>query len=101
MIMEKIIKLVLATLFFLCLLQMPYGYYQLVRVVSLIGFVLLANEARTNKRNREMIIYIGLAILFQPFFKIDLDRFIWNFVDVIVGLGLIISIFINKSKKIS
>ena len=35
---EFFIKFVLAILLFLCLLEMPYGFYQLVRFASLIGF---------------------------------------------------------------
>jgi len=42
-----------------------------------------------------MIIFVGLALLFQPFFKISLGREIWNIVDVIVGVGLLLSIFIK------
>jgi hypothetical protein len=36
------IKIVLALLFFLCLADMPYGFYQLVRFSGLIGFSILA-----------------------------------------------------------
>ena len=36
------IKIILAILFFLCLADMPYGYYQFVRFAGLIGFVILA-----------------------------------------------------------
>jgi hypothetical protein len=36
------IKLTLSTLFLLCLADLPYGYYELVRIVGLIGFSLLA-----------------------------------------------------------
>lgn len=36
--MNKTIKIVLAVLFFLCLLKMPYGYYELVRYLALVGF---------------------------------------------------------------
>jgi len=46
-----------------------------------------------------MIVYICLAILFQPIFKIPLGRLLWNIVDVIVGLGLIVSIFLKKPKE--
>jgi hypothetical protein len=46
-----------------------------------------------------MIIYITLAVLFQPLFKIVLGRALWNIVDVIVGIGLLVSIFANKSKN--
>jgi hypothetical protein len=96
--MLKIIKIFLALLFFLCLLDMPYGYYQLVRFAGLIGFAILAYQAHEQGKQTEMIIYGGLALLFQPFFKIALGRDIWNIVDVIVGIGLLLSILIKPSK---
>lgn len=92
------IKVILSILFFLCLADMPYGYYQFVRFAGLLGFVLLAYKAHEQGRQTEMIIYGGLALLFQPFFKIALGRQIWNIVDVVVGVGLLISIFM-KSKE--
>ncbi len=97
--MDKNIKIVLAILFFLCLANMPYGYYQFVRFAGLIGFAILAYQSHEQGRQTEMIIYGGLALLFQPFFKIALGRTIWNFVDIVVGIGLIISIFIKPSEK--
>lgn len=99
--MSKAIKIVLAILFFLCLADFPYGYYQLVRFAGLVGFAILAYQAHEQGRHTEMIIYAGLALLFQPFFKITLGRQLWNIVDVIVGLGLIISIFIKPAKNSS
>jgi len=94
--MERTIKILLAILFFLCLADMPYGFYQFVRFVGLIGFAILAYKANEQGRQTEMIISGGLALLFQPFFKIALGREIWNIVDVIVGVGLIVSIFIKN-----
>jgi hypothetical protein len=94
--MNNVIKIVLAILFFLCLADMPYGYYQFVRFAGLVGFAILAYQAHEQGRQTEMIIYAGLALLFQPFFKIALGREIWNIVDVIVGVGLIVSIFIKN-----
>ena len=91
--LERIIKLVLATLLFLCLLKMPYGYFQLVRFVAVGAFAILAYHANSKQKKNEMIVYICLAILFQPFFKITLGREIWNIVDVIVGVVLIATIF--------
>lgn len=76
---------------------MPYGYYQLVRFAGFVGFTILAYQANQQKRQTEMIIYIGLALLFQPFFKIALGREIWNIVDVIVAICLLVSVF--KQKK--
>ncbi len=77
---------------------MPYGFYQLVRFAGLIGFVILAYQAHEQGRQNEMIIYVGLALLFQPFFKVALGRQLWNIVDVIVGIGLLISMF-TKPKE--
>ncbi|WJJ98229.1 DUF6804 family protein [Algibacter luteus] len=87
------IKVALAILMFICLLDMPYGYYQFVRFTALIGFGVLAFKSNQQKKQTQMIVYGALALLFQPFIKIALGRDLWNVVDVIVGLGLIITIF--------
>ena len=87
--MNNVIKIVLAILFFLCLVDMPYGFYQFVRFAGLIGFAILAYQANQQGRQTKMIMYGGLALLFQPFFKISLGREMWNVVDVVVGIGLI------------
>ena len=97
--LSRTIKIVLAILFFLCLADMPYGFYQFVRFAGLIGFAILAYQANQQGRQTEMIIYGGLALLFQPFFKVALGRQMWNIVDVIVGLGLIISIFLKPKSQ--
>ncbi len=97
--MEKKIKIILSILFFVCLADMPYGYYQVVRFVGLLGFVILAYKAHEQGRQSEMIIYGGLALLFQPFLKLDLGRQVWNIVDIIVGLGLILSIWTKQKKQ--
>lgn len=95
--MYNAIKLTLAVLLFICLIDMPYGYYQLVRISGLIGFSILAYKASEKQNKTEMIIFVGLALLFQPFIKVALGRQIWNILDVIIGIGLIVSAF-RKSK---
>ena len=97
--MVTLIKIILALLFFLCLLDLPYGYFQLVRFAALIGFAVIAYNSNEKGNNIEVIIYVSLAILFQPLFKIPLGRQLWNVIDVIVGLGLIVSIFIRPYKQ--
>ena len=97
--MHTPIKITLAILFFLCLADMPYGYYQLVRFIALIGFAILAYQSYEKNRKTDVIIYAGLALLFQPLFKIALGREIWNVVDVVVGIALIISIFTQPKES--
>ena len=96
--LNNAIKIFLAILFFLCLADMPYGFFQFVRFASLIGFGILAYHANSNSKQTEVIIYIILAVLFQPFIKISLGRELWNIVDVIVAVALLISLFLRKDK---
>lgn len=96
---ETIIKIALAIVLFLCLLDMPYGFYQLVRFIALIGFGVLAYNANNENNTNKMIVFGALALLFQPFFKIALGRAVWNILDVIIGIALIISLFLNAQKK--
>ena len=92
---QQFIKVLLAILFLVCLLDMPYGYYQLVRFAALVGFSFLAFHAFQTGHHVETLIYIALAILFQPLIKISLGRELWNIVDVVVAIALIVSIFWN------
>ncbi|MUH38323.1 hypothetical protein D9O36_20965 [Zobellia amurskyensis] len=88
--MKNIVKITLSLLLFLCLLNMPYGYYQLVRFLALVGFGFLAFKASQKDKSEQVFIYITLALLFQPFYKIALGRELWNVVDVVVGVGLLV-----------
>jgi hypothetical protein len=95
---KRFIKIILAILLLICLLDLPYCYFQFVRFASLIGFGILAYHANSNNKQTEVIIYIILAVLFQPFIKISLGRELWNIVDVIVAVALLISLFLRKDK---
>lgn len=96
--MDKIIKIGLSILLLICLINMPYGYYQLVRFLGLIGFIFLAYDAKQNNKDIEMIVFIVLAVLFQPLIKISFGRTIWNVVDGMVAIGLLVSLFATKNK---
>lgn len=89
-------KVILAIFLFLCLLDMPFGYYQFVRIICTIGFAYLAYSANKNNLDNEVIEFAILTLLFQPFVTVALDKITWNVIDVIVGIGLIIS---TKNKK--
>ena len=90
------IKIVLAVLFVLCLFHMPYGFFNLVRFLALLGFALLAFGEGKAGNYVMMIVFVALALLFQPFVKVALGRTIWNMVDVITALMLIVSIFVRR-----
>lgn len=97
--MGKTIKFVLAGLLFICLLDMPYWYYQFVRVAATLVFVILAMQSYKLKSNPMTVAFIVLAILFQPIEKIAFGREIWNALDVLIGASLIYLAW--KEKKLS
>lgn len=98
---QNVIKGILAVLLLTCLFNMPYGYYQFVRFIGLIGFSILAFQANEQGKQTEMIVYGGLALLFQPLFKIALGREMWNIVDVVVAIGLLLTVFVKRKEKSS
>ena len=89
------IKIILSILFLVCLLDMPYVYYQFVRFIGMIGFGLLAFE-NYQKNQTWFVIWISSALLINPFFKIALGRDMWNTIDVIWAVILIVSVILNK-----
>ena len=97
--LQNTIKISLAIIFFLCLAKMPYGYYQFTRFAALVGFAVLAYKANEAGNKTETILYVVLALLFQPFIKISFGRDIWNVTDVVVGVGLVVSVFIKPTTK--
>ena len=95
---EQLIKIGLAGLLLICLAQMPYGYYQFVRVVSMLGFGYLAYLYYEKNNQTNFIIFLTLTVLFQPLIKIALGRVLWNVVDFVVAIWLIWGI-VKQSKK--
>lgn len=82
----------------LCLFSMPYGYYQLVRFLAMAVFAYLAFCEYKDGATDRMILFIVLAILFQPFAKIAIGRVLWNIIDVIVA-GYLIYLVIKGRKR--
>jgi hypothetical protein len=96
---ETVIKIILSIVFLICLKHMPYVYYRFARFAGLAGFICLAYFAFLKGRHAEGIVYCLLALLFQPIFKIALGREIWNGVDLVTAVGLMVSVFSSPSKR--
>lgn len=97
--MLKTIRIAMAALLLLCLTPMSYGFYQLVRFVAMIVFAYFAYSHFKAEEGGLAFTFATLAILFQPFLKIALGRTIWNIIDVVVAIGLILLIVKRKNKK--
>jgi hypothetical protein len=94
--MERLLKIGLIIAFLSCLLDMPYGYFMLVRFVGMIGFGLLAIEAKNKGDNIMFLIFTVSAILINPIVKIPLGRSLWNALDVIWAITIGTTLDNNK-----
>ena len=95
---QSIIFAALVVFLLLCLADMPYGFYQIVRFMAFVGFGYSAYLQYKSHNPDRMILFGALALLFQPFFKIVLGRTMWNVIDVIVAIALVLIWYNNKSK---
>ena len=93
------IGLGLATALIVCLFPMSYGYYTLVRFAAMIIFGCMTVLFYRDEKIPLCVISGSLALLFQPFFKIALGRIIWNVVDVIVAIALVL-LWYKKKKQL-
>lgn len=99
--MKPFLKLGIAVLLLLCLADMPYGFYTLVRFSATAAFAYLAYDSFKSKEDGKGFFFAALAVLFQPFYKFALGRVVWNIVDVMVAVilfCLIVKSFNNKKK---
>lgn len=86
----KSIELIVAVLLLLCLARMPYGFYTLVRFVAMVSFAWLAYQQYRLKKEVMTVVFIALALLFQPFVMIRLGREMWSVTDVVVAAFLLL-----------
>ncbi|MHC5353901.1 DUF6804 family protein [Myroides sp. LJL115] len=99
--MEKAIKLFVAVLLLLTTFSMPADFYRLVSFVVVVAFSILAYNSHVNKKLVEMGTYLGLILVLQPFYSFDISRTVYIIINIVIAVGLILSIFIktppNKS----
>lgn len=88
--MKKQVYLLLAAMLLLCLAPMPYGYFMLVRFVMMVACGWMAYQYYQRQKTVATWIFGILAMLFQPMYKIAFGRTVWNIVDVIVAIFLIV-----------
>ena len=84
------IQIASAILLLLCLLPMPYGFYTIVRLAMTIISGYLAYDYYTHNKKQLAVTFSIIAVLFQPFIKLALDREMWQVVDVVVAILLLI-----------
>lgn len=65
----------------------------------MMGFAYFAYSNNEKGKTAMAFLYGGLALLFQPFFKITLGRDVWNVIDMIVGTTLVVFVIQSLKKE--
>ena len=93
-------RLVAAAMLFWALDDHPYGYFTLLRIVVCAVSAFCAYMADTYDRSAWIWFFVVIAILFNPIWPIHLERETWQFIDVGVGIVMLISIFSLKPERL-
>ena len=72
--------------------EWPYGYYTLLRWITCIASILIAFQAFEKNIDWAKVVFIIIAILFNPLAPIYLSRSTWIPLDVITAILFIFAI---------
>lgn len=90
--MNQLVKIILTGTLILCFLSMPNIFYRFSGYFLFVGFGWLSYDAFHRRDQLDVKIFVVLSILYNPFFIIPLPHFLWNIVNIIVIIGLILNI---------
>lgn len=92
------VKIILAGLLLLTLFDMPYGYYQFLRIAATAGFGYLAYFGFKSKYRFTPLLWAAGALLFNPVFKVALGRELWMVFDLAFAVLLAASVFLEEKE---
>jgi len=94
---------ILAVVLFIAVLPMPYGYYTFIRIAvfALTAWLSYKHWGTLHHMNNIWFwIFGAIAILFNPFVKVQLEREIWMLLDATFGiLFTVLAVLEYKNRK--
>ena len=95
----KTLLLICCGLLFIGLMDLPIGYYTLLRIAITIGSVAVVVTELENGLNFWVITFGIIAIIFNPFIPIYLnDKSVWVPIDIFGGILFLVKSFTLKEK---
>jgi len=82
----KNLLLITSIALFIALVPMPYFYYQLIRWLVCITSIILISNDQVSKSQAEKIIYIIIAIIFNPIAPIHFPAIFWKIIDLVTAI---------------
>ncbi|WP_431299193.1 DUF6804 family protein [Tabrizicola sp. BL-A-41-H6] len=89
-----------AAMLLIALLPLPYGYYQLLRVIVFGCAAVLAWKTyeATKTASLTVVVFGSIALLMNPFIPVELPRVIWMGCDVLFA-AIILNHFLRSKKS--
>lgn len=94
---ENWYRLIIITMLVLAIMDLPYGYYQLLRWIVSIASFYLAYILYLQASKFWIVLFATLGIIFNPLIPFYLEKETWMVIDLIAALIYLISIFKTKS----
>lgn len=94
----KAIFILPALMMAVAVLPMPYGYYQFLRLVTVIAAGWIAVYLWSEGRSAWAVAMCCVALLFNPVFRVALERDHWVPLNVIAALLFLTAMVSNRSK---
>lgn len=88
--MKRVVAILLAIFIAAGAFRLPYGYYQVLRVVATVSFLFIAYTSHRNRYHLCTIIALVMAYIFNPLFPIYLRKSTWAVVDIAAGVLLVL-----------
>ncbi len=96
----KISSLIAIGLLLLAIAKLPYGYYMFLRIVITIIAITNALEEVKSLKKIWLIVFIIIAIIYNPIIPIYLKKHIWIPINITVAGIFTVSIFKTGFNKI-
>ena len=82
----------------IALLEMPYGYYQLLRVGICISSGILAYRAFEKQKSELGFAFVASALIYNPIAPLALGREIWTVVNI-ATIGILIWSYVSLRRN--
>lgn len=94
-------SLLVGILMLIAVADNPYGYYQFLRVATVILSLFIAYAIyKSDEENKTVWFFVAVAVLFNPLLPIYLDKSLWVVIDILVAFSVpIVTIISLKSSK--
>ena len=89
--------IIAAIMLFLALAPLPYGYYQILRIVVCGAAAYVAFMAYNWHKNLATWLFGFIVVLFNPLIPIHLSRELWQLIDLICAILLIFIVVVLKN----